>query len=189
MWSLCLLSFLTGSGLLQAQGLDSHTHGEAELNIVLAGKQLQAEFMSPAMNLLGFERAPATDDETALLNSAITVLLESGDWLFGNSVASCTSTTQEFEAPIYEEAAHEHDDNEHEHEHESDQHDHGSEAAAHADFRVQYLYDCSSAPARELKLVAFENYTGIATITVQWIVERQQGRAVLTAANPVLTME
>jgi len=172
--SLCLLSLSAESGLLQAQGLDSHVHGEAELNIVLEGRQLQAEFVSPAMNLLGFERAPASDEETELLNSVITDLLTSGDWLFGNALAACTASTREFEAPIYEQAEHEHE---------------GEDAVAHADFRVQYLYDCPAEPAREFSLTAFENYGGIEEITVQWIVGRQQGRAELTPANPVLTME
>ena len=37
----------------------SHVHGNAELNVVLMEKQLQVEFVSPAINLLGFERPPS----------------------------------------------------------------------------------------------------------------------------------
>jgi len=190
---------LAGSQSVMAQGLDSHVHGEAELNMVVADLQLQAEFISPAMNLLGFERAPNSDEETELFNSVITKLLTDGSWLIGDALANCEASTLAFEAPEFEDADHDHDDHEHEddHDHEhDDDHDHdddhgheGEEAHGHADFRVQYLYDCSESPAQEIRLAAFDSYSGIEKITVQWIVGRQQGFAELTANNPTLNLE
>ncbi len=195
--SLCLLSLSAGSGSVFAQGLDSHVHGAAELNIAISGQQLQVEFVSPAMNLLGFERAPNSDEETELLNSIINQLLDGGEWLLGNTFASCEASTQEFEGPVFEAASHDHEDehdheheDEHDHEHEDEHdHEHDGEAVAHADFRVQYLYDCPAAPAREFRVTAFDLYSGIEEITVQWIAERQQGLAELTANNSVLVLE
>ena len=40
-----------------AQELGSHVHGLTELNLVIANQNVQIEFISPAINLLGFERA------------------------------------------------------------------------------------------------------------------------------------
>ena len=191
---------LTGSQCAMAQGLDSHVHGEAELNVVVADQQLQAEFISPAMNLLGFERAPSSDEETELLNSVITKLLTDGSWLIGDALANCETSTLAFEGPEFEDASHNHDhehEDDHDHEHEDDHehdddhdHDHeGEEAHGHADFRVQYLYDCAESPAQDIRLAAFDNYSGIEEIKVQWIVGRQQGFAELTANNPTLNLE
>lgn len=189
-----LLQLTAGGNVAVAQGLDSHVHGEAELNVALVDQQLQIEFISPAMNLLGFERAPTTDEETESLNTVITELLTGGAWLLGDALSSCAASTLSFEGPQYDEAAHEHEhDDDHEHE-EHDDHEHegghdGEGSEAHADFHVQYLYDCPSEPGREFRLTVFDNYSGIEQVTVQWIAGRQQGFAELTSTNPVLSLE
>ncbi len=182
---------LAGSQLVMAQGLDSHVHSEAKLNVVVADQQLQAEFISPAMNLLGFERAPNSDEETDLLNSVITDLLTDGSWLLGDAMANCEASTLVFEGPEFEDAAHDHDDHEDDHDYEhEDNYDHESEKAhGHADFRVEYLYECSGSPAQEIRLAAFENYSGIEEIRVQWVVGRQQGFAELNASSPMLNLK
>lgn len=194
------LSLITASIGVVAQSLDSHVHGEAELNVVMNEQQLQVEFISPAMNLLGFERAPSSDEETGVLNEVIDDLLK-GRWLLGDAMTGCEVTTMAFEAPEYDNASHEHDEHEHdeheheeheheEHEHGDANHDHeGEEAVAHADFRVEYLYECTAMPAREITVSAFDNYSGIEKITVQWVTESEQGYAELTPENPILSLQ
>ena len=49
--------------------LDAHVHGEAQLDVALEGKLLELQLHSPAMNLAGFERAPANAREQARLNT------------------------------------------------------------------------------------------------------------------------
>jgi hypothetical protein len=167
-------------------------HGHAELNVVLAGQQIQIEFVSPAMNLLGFERAPASTEETDLLAS-VTAQLQTGEWLLGDALENCDMSLQLFEAPVFADHSREH----HEHEHEEDGHDehehneaeHEVGAEAHAEFHVQYLYDCPAPPAREYRVTAFGRFSGLEEVTVQWIAERRQGLAELTAGNPLLTLE
>ena len=172
---LSLLSLAVAYGPVLAQGLDSHVHGEAELNLALVGQQIQIEFISPALNLLGFERAPDSPEETERLNS-VSADLQSAKWLVGDVFRNCQLSTVTFEAPEFEDDTHEHDED----------HDEGG---AHAEFHVQYLFDCPSAPAKEFTVFAFERFGGIEEITVQWIVEGQQGLAQLTANNPILRME
>lgn len=179
-----LLSIFTG-GTVVAQGFDSHVHGHAELNVVLAGQQIQIEFVSPAMNLLGFERAPNSPEETDLL-VMVTIDLQTSEWLFGDALDDCQLATLNYEAPVFEEHAHEH---EHEHEHEHDEEEQVAGADSHAEFHVQYRYDCPVSPATEYRVSAFERFSGIEEITVQWITERRQGLAELTAGNPLLTLE
>ena len=184
-----LLILIAGSSRTVAQSADSHVHGNAELNVVLMGQQLQVEFVSPAINLLGFERPPKTDEETATLNNTIEQL-QRGGWLIEAISTACQLSTEEFEAPEYDE----HDSGEHDHEHESSEHDHEHEtsehnAEAHSNFRVTYLYDCESAPRKQLKVLAFDHYSGIETLTVQWIADQKQGYARLNKDNPVLDLE
>ena len=131
-----LLLFVVGSSDANAQSAVSHVHGNAELNVVLMGQQLQVEFVSPAINLLGFERPPNTDGESATLNNTIEKL-QHGGWLIEAIPTACQLSTEEFEAPVYDE----HDSNEHDHEHESEHdHEHDSsehDAEAHSNFRVR----------------------------------------------------
>ena len=49
-----------------AQELGSHVHGLTELNVVIANQNVQIEFISPAINLLGFERASNSPEENKL---------------------------------------------------------------------------------------------------------------------------
>ena len=184
-----LLISIAGSSRTLAQSADSHVHGNAELNVVLMGQQLQVEFVSPAINLLGFERPPNTDEETATLNNTIEQL-QRGGWLIEAFPTTCQLSTEEFEAPVYDE----HESSEHDHEHESSEHDHEHEssehhAEAHSNFRVTYLYDCDSAPRKQLKVLAFDHFSGIETLTVQWIADQKQGYARLNRDNPVLDLE
>ncbi len=182
-----LLISIAGSSRTLAQSADSHVHGNAELNVVLMGQQLQVEFVSPAINLLGFERPPNTDEETATLNNTIEQL-QRGGWLIEAFPTTCQLSTEEFEAPVYDEhesSEHDHESSEHDHEHETSEHN----AEAHSNFRVTYLYDCESAPRKQLKMLAFDHYSGIETLTVQWIADQKQGYARLNKDNPVLDLE
>ena len=182
-----LLISIAGSSRTLAQSADSHVHGNAELNVVLMGQQLQVEFVSPAINLLGFERPPNTDEETATLNNTIEQL-QRGGWLIEAFPTTCQLSTEEFEAPVYDEhesSEHDHESSEHDHEHETSEHN----AEAHSNFRVTYLYDCESAPRKQLKMLAFDHYSGIETLTVQWIADQKQGYARLNRDNPVLNLE
>lgn len=181
--ALGLLTLIAGGQAALAQGLDSHVHGAAELNVALTGQQLQLEFISPAMNLLGYERAPTSAEESALLEQ-VTTTLQSGDWLIGDALANCQMTVPLFEVPEYGADSPDHD---HEHDHDEDQYDHNAES--HADFHVQYLYDCASSPANSFQITAFSHFNGLEQITVQWITAGQQGLAQLTADNAVLNLE
>ena len=175
-----LLILIAGNSTAIAQSPVSHVHGNAELNVVLMEKQLQVEFVSPAINLLGFERPPITDVESATMNNTIKQL-QHGGWLIEGVPSTCQLSTEEFEAPFFEER----ESNKHDHEHESSKH----EAEAHSNFRVRYLYDCDAALKKQLRILAFDHYNGIETLTVQWITNQMQGYTQLSRDNPVLYLE
>ena len=96
-------------------------------------------------------------------------------------------STPVFEAPEFgsHEMSEGHEEHEHEHEHE----DHEHETGDHADFRVQYLFDCRSAPPSNFTVTAFDRFVGIEEISVRWIVGRQQGVSNLTPSNATLSFD
>ena len=177
-----------------AQELGSHVHGLTELNLVIANQNVQIEFISPAINLLGFERASNSPEENRLFNEVLEDL-KAAEWLLGDQLRDCQMSTPVFEAPEFgshemseghEEHEHEHDEHEHE-EHEHEDHEH--ETGDHADFRVQYLFDCRSAPPSNFTVTAFDRFVGIEEISVRWIVGRQQGVSNLTPSNATLSFD
>ena len=98
-----LLILIAGSSNTVAQNAISHVHGNAELNVVLMEQQLQVEFVSPAANLLGFERLPIADEESTLVNNTIQQL-QHGGWLIEGVPSNCQLSTEEFEAPFLKNA-------------------------------------------------------------------------------------
>ena len=174
-----------------AQELGSHVHGLTELNVVIVIQNVQIEFISPSINLLGFERASSSPEESQLFNQVIEDL-RAAEWLLGDQLEDCQMSTPVFEAPEFGShemseghEAHEHEHEEHEHAHE----DHEHESGDHADFRVQYLFDCRSAPPSNFTVTAFDRFVGIEEISVRWIVGRQQGVSNLTPSNATLSFD
>ena len=171
---------LQTESLVIAQETGSHVHGLTELNIVVVNRDLQIEFVSPAINLLGFERESTSPEETELLNEVVSKL-QTAKWLLGNTLDSCQMSIPVFEAPSF--GRHEGHEEHEEHEgHEGHEH----EFETHADFRVQYLFNCLSAPPTEIVVTAFDHFNGIEEISARWIVGRQQGLSQLTRGDTVI---
>ena len=167
-----------------AQEVGSHVHGLTELNVVIVNQNVQVEFISPAINLLGFERASSSPEESQLFNEVIEDL-RAAEWLLGDQLEDCQMSTPVFEAPEF--GSHEMSEGHEEHEHEHEDHEH--ETGDHADFRVQYLFDCRSAPPSNFTVTAFDRFVGIEEISVRWIVGRQQGASNLTPSNATLSFD
>ncbi len=172
-----------------AQELGSHVHGLTELNLVIANQNVQIEFISPAINLLGFERASNSPEENKLFNEVLEDL-QAAEWLLSDQLEDCQMSTPVLEAPEFgsHEMSEGHEEHEHEHgEHEHEDHEHVT--GDHADFRVQYLFDCRSAPPNNFTVTAFDRFVGIEEISVRWIVGRQQGASNLTPSNATLSFD
>ena len=166
-----------------AQELDSHVHGLTELNLVIADQNIQIEFISPAINLLGFERAISSPEEDQIFNEVVSEL-QTAEWLLGEGLGHCKLSIPVFESPYFE--VHSASEGHEEHEHHEE---HGHEAAAHADFRVQYLFECQSNPPTELIITAFDRFVGIEEISARWIVGRKQGTSSLSPSSTKITFE
>jgi len=80
----------------------AHEHGNVTINVALEEKQLVIELDSPAVNVIGFEHEPRTDDERAAVHTASDVL-KSGKGLFGlPKDALCLFEGAEIKAPKWE---------------------------------------------------------------------------------------
>jgi len=158
---------------------DAHVHGAATLQLILQGNDLEMEFHSPAMNIVGFEHKATTADEKQKIQDALATLRNAGE-LFSFSGTRCQLT--EVEAELDQD---DHDD-EHGHDNDHDQHhdDHAeAHTAGHSEFDVDYRFRCddgSRLSTIEVKLPV--RFTGIQTLDAEWILNDSQGAAELTAS-------
>ena len=173
-----------------AASLGAHEHGAARLNAALDGKRLELELISPGMNLLGFEHAPASAEDEAKVARARSQL-EQPQALFGlPAAAGCNVSEQEFTGKLLG-SAHagyqRQDDHEHEHKPKHD-HDHGHQASEHSDIEAHYRFDCSNPnalQALDLKGL-FETFPGTEKIQVQLIGPNGQQGSELTPTRSQL---
>ncbi|EXF43018.1 putative zinc-binding protein [Pseudomonas sp. BAY1663] len=166
----------------QASSLGAHEHGAARLNAALDGDRLELEFDSPAINLLGFEHAPASDADEARIAHA-RAQLERPHGLFGlPPAADCTVSEQRFEGELLG-ASHAGYQRQDRHDHD---HDHDEAATqqhtGHSDIEAYYQFSCSNPEALQaLELRGlFESFPGTEKIQVQLIGPNGQQGAELT---------
>ncbi len=111
--------------------LDSHEHGSALLNIAVDGSAVIVELESPWDNLVGFEHAPSTDEQHALVDSALDILNEPGQ-LFSFIGTSCTIAEKTLESKLEDTDGHDEHHDEHDDKHgekHDDDHEHDDEHA------------------------------------------------------------
>lgn len=85
----------------------AHEHGVATLDVAVDGSQLLLQFRSPAMNLLGFERAPRTAQDEAAVAKAVQMLRDPATQFAPSSEARCQVKKTEVATPDWSES-HEH---------------------------------------------------------------------------------
>jgi len=100
--------------------LGSHEHGSAVLNIVLDNGSVFIELDTPWNNLVGFEHAPRTDEQHALVDEAL-AQLNQPETLFSFNGATCNPAETTLENTIAAEQEHD------EHGHDEDDEDHDAE--------------------------------------------------------------
>jgi len=86
----------------------AHVHGAAALMIAWSGNDMAIDLETPAYNILGFEYAPASEEEKALLAESVATL-EAGDLLQLNPDAECTVVSANVQTTLSEEG-HEHEE-------------------------------------------------------------------------------
>lgn len=183
---IALLSFTGAPQAEEQRHHGVHVHGEALLNLALEGGVLEAELISPAANLVGFEHPPRDAGERERLHRAAEQLKDGARVLGIPAAAGCRAEEVEVESALLEQE-HRHEVAEHDHGHEGEHH--GEEAAemeheGHAEFHVHYHFQCAHPEAlARLGMGLFQLFPGIESLRVQAVGPNGQGGALLKAAD------
>ena len=99
----------------------NHVHGEVTINVALEGNSLAVELNSPALHVVGFERAARSPEEQRVVSEANT-WLKSGAGIIGvPTTALCRLQSVTYTPP--------------------------ASTAKHPDYRASYLYRCDQPTA------------------------------------------
>ncbi|ABC27557.1 ABC-type metal ion transport system, periplasmic component/surface adhesin [Hahella chejuensis KCTC 2396] len=178
------MMMLAASQLTQAEEFEqhgAHVHGAATMNLALEEGKLVVELESPAMNLVGFEHAPATDEERQQVEKAA-ALLKKGEELFGlTPAAGCKLLSAEVDGDVFEhdedggkheEADHDehgHSDDAHQ-EHSDDKNDHDHHEDGHSDIDASYIFECGDADKlTSVDVLLFKHFPALNDLDVQVI--------------------
>jgi hypothetical protein len=163
----------------------AHVHGIAALNVALEGEEVHVELDSPAANIVGFEHAPSSEADHAALDKAVATL-KAGDQLFKfNPEAGCRMEKTAITSALLDEEHGKHG-SEHADDHGHEKKEvHGDET--HSDIDAVYHFECDQ-PGKltQLTVELFEAFSGMAELSVQYVIETKQGAAELTPANHVV---
>lgn len=163
---------VTALGAAQAFGqaaLPAHVHGVSALDVAVDGATIEMALRAPGADIVGFEHAPETEEDTAALEAAAETLADPISLFSPSAAAGCAVETVTVSAPYldtdddehghghghgHDDHAHDdhghddHDHKEHAHgdqDHDDHGHDHGSRAdGVHAEFEATYTLTCAS---------------------------------------------
>ncbi len=168
----------------------AHEHGHGVLEVVTEGAELVIALRIPAVNAVGFEHAPSTEQQHRRIEEKI-ARFRLGERLFvASGAADCRLVSADAElAGMPVEHGEAHDDGEHEKDaHSSEAHDkHAKET--HFELHAEYRFRCAS-PARleAIEVGVFDVLDGVEEIEARVVTETFQGAADLTARSATLKL-
>lgn len=150
-----------------------HVHGEVTLNLALENDLLSVEMEAPAINVVGFERAPRDAAEEKVVRDAA-AWLSAGRALLGvPAAAGCRRVDATVEAPKWGDAKGK-DAGNHDHDHDHD-HEHGDDEHAHADYLATASYKCSNPSALAwIEVWALRQLRDVTEVTVNVVTPEVQ---------------
>mgnify|MGYP001552526716 FL=1 len=179
----------------------SHVHGIAEMNVVLDGKNLIIEMISPAANITGFEHAPKNEEQERAIHEAAELLKDGEKLLLLDKKAECQLHEAVVKSELLDErekhGEHEHEGHKdvHQHDdHESEKHDHKDahhhddedghehdDEMSHSEFELTYHFECEK-PERitKMEIELFSKFSGFEKIDVQLLTPKGQTAVELT---------
>ena len=141
----------------------AHEHGIARLFVAVEQQNLEIEFQSPAINLIGFEHKATSETELVIIQKT-QALLNKPHSIFG---IQKSSECQPLQNHI----------------------DMGQENSSdHSDIKAHYRFQCSTISGLSL-LKLFELFPAIESIDAQWVTEDHQKAQKITASEPHIVLE
>ncbi|MEP1230721.1 MAG: DUF2796 domain-containing protein [Litorimonas sp.] len=164
-----------------ARSADAHSHGDAELAIVIEENVVTIELDSPIYNILGFEHAPETDAQKAALKQAEQKLGSSEALFTFNNKALCKALSRDVNVALFDTETHEedHDDEDHD-----DEEDHDDTEAHnednHKDVILTYDFECQNpANLSNVNINLFEFFENLSEIDVTLLGPATQKQVIL----------
>lgn len=157
-----------------AQG-HAHVHGQAQLEVVLEGSELQISLNSPLDSIVGFEHRPRTAAQRQAAQAALRTLSDPAALFTLPAAAGCALEDSTIEAPVLQDAgsakAPPHD---HKHDH---KHAHDGE---HADLEATWRWRCTAADRLQtVPLQLFDRFAQMKRLEVRVAGPAGQGRQML----------
>jgi hypothetical protein len=151
----------------------AHVHGVAELNVAVDGDSLLLELNTPAMNIVGFEHPPRTDEQRAAIDAARAQLADGAALFVPNAAAECAQSSQLVTLDLGD----------------PEDHDHAKDAEVHSDAHGEWTFTCAKPTALEqLDVQLFEVFPGKEKLRVQLITPSGQRGDALTPEDHVLDL-
>jgi len=153
-----------------ATSLGAHEHGSATLNIAVDGDSLFLEFDSPAVNIVGFEHAAKTSQQTTAIKQSIEKLQNFDEVLQLSDNAHCRLIS--VSADLVSERGVD------------------STTDGHTEFHAEYHLDCKNIDQLDyidVKLLLL--FPAIENLDVQAILSDRQTAAELNAKNHQLSLQ
>ena len=174
-----------------SRSADAHTHGDAELAVVLEKGSVTIELDTPLYNILGFEHAPETQAQKAAALQAALQLTRSSDLFEFNSKANCKNLSQDQNISLFDKAEADehsgHDDEGHDEENHHEDHDDEEDQDeahkddAHNDVLLTYEFKCEH-PLKlsHLNVNLFEFFEELSQVDVTFLGPATQKQVTLT---------
>ena len=170
---LCFAAILTPSTAAEFRSRPPHVHGSATLNIALQDGGLDIEFESPAINVIGFEHEPATDQERAALLQANRTFDAAERLFVWPPDATCKQTSTKRTPITYE---HDGDDE--------------KPNAPEANYEVSYRFACAHPEKLEwINVQLFGVTRGMQKITATVVTPKIQRQTELTAGHTQVSLK
>ncbi len=157
---------------------DAHSHGVAELTLVVEGGAVEIQLESPAANIVGFEHRARSVEQIASVETARS-MLESSRQVFTLLGGECTvqQVSVDLSAITHRSG-------------ESALNDQSLVDTKHSEVMARYRYDCRQPEA--LKVVTVHlmgGFPSIETLNVQWVSAARQGAVDITAQSNRIIIE
>lgn len=173
-------------------GQIAHTHGEAQLNIIIEPSSIILEFNSPALNIVGFEHSPTSESEKNAIKMGKQKLMAAANFTFYKPKhilqpeqkvsAQIIKTNASLSNETKQNKKHK---NKHNHHHKAPQHSTNANQNVHSEFNLKTVYTRpSNQPISKLSTRLFETFSGLKKINVTIIDGELQNQFTLTKATP-----
>ncbi len=153
---------------------EAHVHGAAKLSIAIDETTFFFELETPALNVLGFEHKPKTDQEKERVQE-VNKLFSSHENIILIPHINCKQTHIEIEPPYESEDVHDKD---------------GHDEEEHGEYHLSYTLSCEDiSNIKDIEIKLFDNFDGFENIEVMWIHQEKADSSNLTKDNKIIKIK